>query len=379
MKTRHVLALVLLLLVVAGVGGYFVSRPTAPPAAPAPVVHDYDKYDYGRGDEAKVIDIGAQPLSINDSLFVESLFHDRILQQQLNAEGWKLRWHGFTSGGDMRPYIDGRLDFMILGDVPAIISMQKQLVGTYMLHTAGNVLVIARNKKTVSELKGLRVGYPPKTTAHFGLERSLLTANLTMDDIVSIPLKANELAAALLDNKVDAVAIWDTIAVKILADVPGSSVVYSADSYSYVVADKDFASRHPQLLRAVLAAFFRATHWGKLEEEHTRSMLVWVRQTQIEYAGKSSFEVNEKWIKFIRDDALRFPSFPLLPLDIRDEQKGSMFKRFEFLKRNGILPANAEWGKVSERTDTALLPEIIREGEKWRITRFDYAPDRLYR
>ena len=32
-----------------------------------------------------------------------------------------------------------------------------------------------------------------------------------------------------------------------------------------------------------------------------------------------------------------------------------------------------------ERIDTTLLPELVREGDRWRIHQFDHAQDHLYR
>ncbi|MFZ1827345.1 MAG: hypothetical protein WAW42_00930, partial [Candidatus Competibacteraceae bacterium] len=156
MKNRRILLFTLLLaLAIAGIGGYFAPRtaPTNPPP-PAKIAHDYEKYPYGRGDEAKVIDIGGQPTGVTGTLPIESLQHDRILQRQLAAEGWTLRVHGYQTGKDMLPYADGRLDILVLGDIPALTLMAQRNFGMFALARLSNNALIGKRSLTPAGLKG---------------------------------------------------------------------------------------------------------------------------------------------------------------------------------------------------------------------------------
>jgi hypothetical protein len=53
-------------------------------------------------------------------------------------------------------------------------------------------------------------------------------------------------------------------------------------------------------------------------------------------------------------------------------------QQFEFLKKIGRLPAQAQWRQVSERVNIRCLPEIIAQSRAWQIDCFDYAPNKLY-
>ena len=375
MRTKIIFGL--LLLVMTGLGCYVALRLSQPSFKTPPIVHDYDNYDYGRGDAAKVIDVGTQPFGLLSTNLCEHLLRDRILQQHLAAEGWQLREHGYRSGKDMLAYADGRLDIMLLGDIPAFSAMQQRNVGIFALNRQGYNSVIVSRRLTPAEFKGLRVGYPAGTSAHFTLEQALESANLTMNDIAPVALQANEMESALRSRSVDAVAIWEPMITTILDTVPGSTIFFSSETYNYTTVDLDFATRHPSQLKAFLAASIRAAHWDRLEEENLRTALLWIRQANLRFSGASDVEANTKWTNLLRRETIDTPSFPMLPHNLRDEH-GLQRQQFEFLKRNGILPTNADWSKVRERIDTALLPEIIRDGEKWRINSFDYAPDRLY-
>ena len=369
MKTKIIATL--LLLIVVGIGIRFANHPP-PPAKPAMAAPDYEKYNYGRADGARVIDIATQPNAIFTS---ESLFHDRILQKQLAADGWTLREHRYRNGKEMIPYSDGRLDVMILGDIPAFVAMNQHRIGLFALCRQGKNTIVARRRMTPSELKGLRIAYPPNTTAHFTLDRTLQAVNLTMNDITSVPMPPNEMVAALRSNKVDAIVSWEPTASSVLA-IPGSAAVSASEGFSYIAIDLDFATRHPDIQKALLAAVVRATNWARLDEKNINTNLLWDRDAAVKFFGSSPVEVNEKWIGLLRKETIDNPSFPMLSLNFNDEQ-GIQHQQFEFLKKSGGLPAAADWKAISSRVDTGLLPAIIAD-RRWQSDRFDYSPNKLY-
>lgn len=362
----------LLVVVFAGFGVKFALRPSQPPATPAMPAPDYDKYNYGRADEVKVVDIATQPNAIFTS---ESLFHDRILQQQLAAEGWTLREHPYRNGKEMIPYTDGRLDMMILGDIPTFIAMEQHRIGIFALCRQGYNTIVANRKITPNQLKGLKIGYPTGTTAHFTLDRTLQAVNLTMNDITSVPMPPDQMEAAFRTGTVDAIVSWEPTASAIL-NIPNSALVSSSPGFSYIAMDLGFTTRHPGIQQAILAAVVRAVNWVKLDEMNIRTSLLWDRDAAVRFFGKSPVEENEKWIGLMRKETIDNPSFPMLPLNFV-ENSGIQYQQFEFLKKIGSLPATADWKKVSTSVDTGLLPKVIAD-RNWQVDRFDYAPDKLY-
>jgi hypothetical protein len=110
---------------------------------------------YARGDEAKVIDIGGQPSGLSTAVPIESLLRDRILQRQLAAEGWTLRVHGYQTGKDMLPYADGRLDILLLGDIPALTLMAQRNFGMFALARLSTNALIGKRLAHASGAKGV--------------------------------------------------------------------------------------------------------------------------------------------------------------------------------------------------------------------------------
>ena len=355
-----------------GIGVKLALRQSPPPTTQAKTVPDYDKYIYGKSDEAKVVDIATQPNAIFTS---ESLFHDRILQKQLAAEGWTLREHPYRNGKEMIPYTDGRLDVMILGDIPVFMAMNQHRIGIFALCRQGYNTIVANRKITPNQLKGLRVGYPTGTTAHFSLDRTLQAASLTIDDITSVPMPPDQMEAAFRANKIDAIVSWEPTASAILA-IPGSAMVSSSQGFSYIAMDLGFVTRHPRIQQAILAAIVRAVNWAKQDEKNIRTSLHWDRDAAINFFGKSPVEDNDQWIGLMRKETIDNPSFPMLPINFIVE-RGVQYQQFEFLKKIGSLPATADWKKIINSVDTGLLPKVIAD-RNWHTDRFDYAPDKLY-
>jgi hypothetical protein len=338
---------------------------------------DYANYDYSRSGKKGIIHVGTQPNSLAGPALIEIIGHDRILEQYLSSRGWVLKTHGYRNGNDMMPYCDGRLDIMMLGDIPALIAVQKYPVGVFMVCRQGYNAVIARKRITPVQLKGLRIGYPPKTTAHFTFLRTLKTADLSMDDVVSVPLQPDEAEAALKNGSVDAVALWEPFLTRLLTTVPESVFISRSDTYSYILANLEFNEKHHDIFENILASFVRAARWLNQNDRNVRDGLEWLRDRAVRFQGRSSIDVNRQWVRLLRSETVENPSFPMLPLDTFDEN-GIIRQQFDFLKSAGILSNGADWEKTVNRFHTQDLPEIVRKGARWKIERFDYASKNLY-
>lgn len=376
MKSKKPLLVLLVAILGAGFGTWLVLRQPPRPVKPAIPTPVYDRYDYGRGDEARIIDVGMQPNDLGPAFISECLFHDRVLQEQLAAEGWKLRQHRYDNGGNMIPFLDGRLDVAFFGNQPSVTAMATRNVGLFAICAFGHNTLITTRMITPAGLKGLRIGYPPKTNAHFALERALGTANLSIEDVISVPMQPSEMESSLRNRVVDAVVSWEPTTSFILNNIPNTVPAFRSDSYTFVGFDLDFSTRHPALQKAILAAVVRASRWAKQDEKNILTGLKWVRQGGIAFSGKAAVEVNDQWVTILKTQGTDHPSFPLLPLDLTDEQ-GFFHQQFEFLKKIRIIPAKAEWVKVRNQVNVKLLPEIIRDGNAFQIDRFHYASDNL--
>jgi NitT/TauT family transport system substrate-binding protein len=87
--------------------------------------------------------------------------------------------------------------------------------------------------RSVSDLKGKRITVPRNTSAEYYLVKMLATAKLSEDDVTIVPITpASEMAAALKDGRVDAVAMWDPETARAAVAV-GSDAVILQDKAVY--------------------------------------------------------------------------------------------------------------------------------------------------
>lgn len=375
MKTKYFIGILIVIIVCTGT--WFIVRKPSQTIEVVPSTPEYDLYNYGSADDTRIIDFGMQPNDLSPAVISESLFHDQVLKQQLSAEGWKLREHRYNNGNDMIPYLDGRLDVVLFGNQPSVTAMVQRNVGIFAICAVGHNTIIATGILTPEDFKGLRIGYPFNTNAQFALERALITAKLSMDDVISINMQPGDLESALRKHTVDAVISWEPITAAILENVINSVATFNTDSYTFVGFDLDFAKKHPTIQMAILAAIVRAVRWANKDDRNLVTSLHWFRQGSIAFSGESAVEPNAKWVALLKTQGIKSPSFPMLPRDIVDEQ-GLFRQQFEFLKKIGAIPSNSEWKVVRERVASKFLPEIIDKGESWQIETFDYSTEKLF-
>jgi NitT/TauT family transport system substrate-binding protein len=92
------------------------------------------------------------------------------------------------------------------------LSVAKPDLRIVMTVTEGIYRIVARRSAgvaRVADLAGKRVGVFEQTSAAFFLHRMLGQAGRADDDVVRVPLRPSEMVAALVDRRVDAIAIWE--------------------------------------------------------------------------------------------------------------------------------------------------------------------------
>jgi sulfonate transport system substrate-binding protein len=147
------------------------------------------------------------------------------------------------------------------------LSVTKPDLRIVMTVAEGMYRIVARRSAgvtRVADLAGKRVGVFERTSASFFLHRMLGEAGLGDDDVVRVPLRPSEMAAALVDRRVDAIAIWEPESER-ASRVLGTDAATFSDPNLYrefynlnttraVLAD-------PQR-RAALVDFVRALAWS---------------------------------------------------------------------------------------------------------------------
>src|SRR6185295_3866555 len=95
--------------------------------------------------------------------------------------------------------------------------------------------IVARKSagiQKVADLKGKRITTPANTSAAYFLARMLATANLTESDVTIVATGGTQMAAALKEGRVDAVAMWEPEAERAI-DAVGSDAIVLQDRRVY--------------------------------------------------------------------------------------------------------------------------------------------------
>ncbi|ODP36378.1 hypothetical protein BFL28_06180 [Sphingomonas turrisvirgatae] len=132
-----------------------------------------------------------------------------------------------------------------------------------MTVTEGLYRVVARRSagiSSVADLAGKRVGVFERTSAAFFLHRLLGKAGLNDGDIVRVALRPSEMAQALTERRIDAMAIWEPEGERAMRAI-GQDAITFADPTAY----REFYNLNTTTAvlgdatkRAALVAFMRA-------------------------------------------------------------------------------------------------------------------------
>jgi NitT/TauT family transport system substrate-binding protein len=171
----------------------------------------------------------------------------------------------------LQSVLDNQADFATVAETPVMFSVlkgEKIFVIANIEASSLNNAVLARKDAgilTSRDLKGKRIGFTPGTTSDFFLD-SLLTANgLTRQEIQPVPLKPEEMQAAIMAKRVDAVSTWNYPLTLIEHQLyPNSTMIYDQEIYTEtfnIAAQQDFVKQHPETVKRFLRALIKAEHF----------------------------------------------------------------------------------------------------------------------
>lgn len=194
---------------------------------------------------------------------------ERILERRLEKLGVNsVGWVEFQFGPPMLEALGaGAIDFGSVGDTPPIFA---QAGGTNLVYAASSpsaphgVLVPKDSPITsLAQLKGRKVAFGKGSSAHNVTLKALALAGLSIKDIVPVYLAPADATAAFIGGSVDAWVVWDPYyaiaeqryGARAIADTTDKRLT----SASYYMAGRDFATRYPNALAAVVDEFTQLT------------------------------------------------------------------------------------------------------------------------
>ena len=210
-------------------------------------------------DPARELRIGFQKSA---SLFVLQKAQG-TLEKRLAPQGVAVKWVEFPAGPQLLEGLNvGAIDVGFVGEAPPIFAQAAGArfvyVGNDPASPTTEAVVVPKDSplKSVADLKGRRIALNKGSNVHYLLVKLLEKNGLKYSDVTPVFLPPADARAAFEKGAVDAWAIWDPflaaaehqINARQLAD--GTGVV---NSYSYYLAQTDFALANPYVIRELFA------------------------------------------------------------------------------------------------------------------------------
>ncbi|MDM0014690.1 sulfonate ABC transporter substrate-binding protein [Variovorax sp. J22P168] len=196
----------------------------------------------------------------------------QVIENRLKALGVpSVKWVEFQFGPPMLEALGaGAIDLGSVGDTPPVFAQAggSDLVYAAATPSAQHAVLVPKDSpiKSLADLKGKKVAFGKGSSAHNVTIKALATAGLKFEDIVPTYLSPADATAAFNGGNIDAWVVWDPYAA-IAEERYGARVLANTSdkrlaSASYYMASRDFATRYPVALGAVLDELGKLTTWS---------------------------------------------------------------------------------------------------------------------
>jgi sulfonate transport system substrate-binding protein len=198
----------------------------------------------------------------------------------------------------------GSIDYGAVGDSPPIFA---QSAGAAIVYAAGQpitngqgILVQANSSiRSLTDLKGKRIGFTKGSSAHNIVVQTLEKAGLGYADITPVYLAPPDAGAAFANGGIDAWSIWDPYFAIGEIKQNGRILVNASDitkTNSFYIANRDFAKNHGPLLQQIIDVTVSVAAWAETHPDEVAGSLSAVTgialDVQTVAAKRSSYAVG---------------------------------------------------------------------------------------
>ena len=252
----------------------------------------------------------------------------RLLQQSAKAD-----WKEFKHGPALLEGIKAKeVDVGYVGETPPVFAQSGEVDFVYVASdppAPKAEAVIVRKDSPIKDLAGLRskkIAVNRGSNVHYLLLKALESVKLTFKDVEVVYLAPGDARPAFDSGKVDAWVIWDPFLAA--ADLAGARTLASGDGLVanrlFYVARREFAEKHPELLRITLEEFNNLSSWESKNPEEASKILA--AASGVSYEALLLAEKRHAYgIVPVNDDVLAaqqaiadaFRKLELIPKDIK--------------------------------------------------------------
>lgn len=199
------------------------------------------------------------------------------------SEGLDVSLDATYAGGSaiLDAVADGRVDFGVTSEtsfMQAVLAGKDIATIATVLRADRNLALVARKDRGIGsgkDLRGKTIGVTPGSNGEYFLDLVLLGQGISRDDVRAVALRPDEMLAAILDGKTDAIATWDPEAFFARKRLGENAVVfYEEDLYTatfLVSARKDFLRDRPETAKRVVRALLRVSDLASREPTALRA------------------------------------------------------------------------------------------------------------
>lgn len=232
--------------------------------------------DAGQASEKIIFAYTTQPQS--------TLIHVAVAKGYFAAQGLEVQSLIHTFGkAALQSVLDGQADIATVAETPVMFNVLKgeKLFVLANIEASGlNNAIVARKDAGIAvaaDLSGKRVGYTPGTTSDFFLDSILIANGLTRQAVQPVPLKPEEMQAAMLAKEVDAVCTWNYPLATIKRQLGENGlIIVDPDIYTEtfnLAAKQEFVQSRPETIKRVLRAVIMAENFVAEHPDEAQEIL----------------------------------------------------------------------------------------------------------
>ncbi len=185
------------------------------------------------------------------------------------AEGLEVQAQMHTYGkAALQSLLEGKADFATVAETPVVFAVlrgERFFVIANIESSNRNNAIVARKDAGIQgprDLKGKRIGFTPGTTSDFFLDSLLTAQGLLRKDTRPVPMKPEEMQAAILGGAVDAVCTWNYPLAQIQQALGANGFIhYDPEIYTEtfnVAASAGIVDGRPEVAHGLLRALIKA-------------------------------------------------------------------------------------------------------------------------
>lgn len=141
----------------------------------------------------------------------------------------------------------------------------------------GDGILVRKDVDRLQDLRGKSVAYPEGQPSHFFLLALLDEAGMSVDDIESRLMEADQAGAAFIGGAVDAAVTWEPWLKKAVDSGQGKILTSSRTKPGLIVdvftVRNDYLRKHPEAVKEFIRGWYRAVEYWKANKEESNAIM----------------------------------------------------------------------------------------------------------